>query len=53
MTEPAAIVAVVAVTVATVVIGARGIRVSRTQEDFLVAARQVPPTLNASAISGE
>jgi Na+(H+)/acetate symporter ActP len=53
MTEPAAIVAVVAVTVATVVIGARGIRVSRTQEDFMVAARQVPPTLNASAISGE
>ena len=53
MTEPASIVAVVAVTVATVVIGARGVRVSRTPEDFLVAARQVPPTLNASAISGE
>ena len=53
MTEPASVVAVVAVTVATVAIGARGVRVSRTPEDFLVAARRVPPTLNASAISGE
>ena len=51
--EPATIAAVVAVTVVTAVIGARGVRVARTPADFLVAARQVPPFLNASAISGE
>ena len=28
-------------------------RVARTPADFLVAAREVPPTVNASAISGE
>lgn len=53
MTEPFAIAAVVAVTVATAVIGARGVRVARTPADFMVAARQVPPALNAAAISGE
>ncbi len=53
MTQPAAIVALVAVAVVTAIIGARGVRVSRTPADFLVAARQVPPFLNASAISGE
>jgi len=53
MTEPAAIGAIAAVTVITAVIGARGVRISRTPDDFLVAARQVPPLLNASAISGE
>ncbi|HVA58920.1 MAG TPA: cation acetate symporter [Mycobacteriales bacterium] len=53
MSEPAAVAAVVAVTAATAVIGARGVRVSRTPADFLVAAREVPPMLNASAISGE
>jgi cation/acetate symporter len=53
MTEPAVLGAIVAVAVVTAVIGARGVRVARTPEDFLVAARRVPPTLNASAICGE
>ena len=53
MTEPASIVAIVTVTAITALIGARGVRVARTPADFLVAARQVPATLNASAISGE
>jgi cation/acetate symporter len=53
MTEPATIVAIVAVTAITAVVGARGVRVARTPADFLVAARQVPAPLNASAISGE
>ena len=53
MSDPASIVAVVIVTVVTAIIGARGVRVARTPEDFLVAARQVPSFLNASAISGE
>jgi Na+(H+)/acetate symporter ActP len=51
--EPATIGAIAAVTVITAVIGARGVRISRTPADFLVAARQVPALLNASAISGE
>jgi cation/acetate symporter len=45
--------AVVAVVVATVVIGTFGVRVSRTTSDFLVASRSVTPLLNASAIGGE
>jgi Na+(H+)/acetate symporter ActP len=46
--------AAVAVVVAlTIGVGAYGIRVARTKDDFLVAARVVPPMLNASAISGE
>jgi cation/acetate symporter len=49
----AATVAVVLVTLVTVVVGARGMRVARTPADFLVAARAVPPIVNASAISGE
>ena len=53
MTEPASIIAIVAVTAITAIIGARGVRVARTPADFLVAARQVPAPLNASAISGE
>ena len=53
MIEPATIGAIAAVTVITAVIGARGVRISRTPADFLVAARQVPALLNASAISGE
>ena len=53
MTEPAVLGAIIAVAVVTAVIGARGVRVARTPEDFLVAARRVPPTLNASAICGE
>ncbi len=53
MTEPAVLGAIIAVAVVTAAIGARGLRVARTPEDFLVAARRVPPTLNASAICGE
>jgi Na+(H+)/acetate symporter ActP len=53
MNEALSIAAIAAVTVATVVVGARGMRISRTRADFLVAARQVRPMLNASAISGE
>jgi cation/acetate symporter len=53
MNEPAAIGAIAAVTVVTAVISARGVRIARTPADFMVAARQVPSFLNASAISGE
>ncbi len=53
MTEPLVLGAIVAVAVVTAVLGARGVRVARTPADFLVAARRVPPTLNASAICGE
>jgi Na+(H+)/acetate symporter ActP len=53
MTEPATIAAIAAVTVVTAVISARGVRIARTPADFMVAARQVPSFLNASAISGE
>jgi Na+(H+)/acetate symporter ActP len=53
MTEPATIAAIVTVTVITAVISARGVRIARTPADFMVAARQIPSFLNASAISGE
>src|SRR3990170_5477483 len=53
MTSPVPVVAVVAVTVATIVIGAYGVRVTRTTSDFFVASRTVRPMWNASAISGE
>ena len=42
-----------AAAVATIAVGAYGVRVSRTTSDFLVASRTVPPHLNAAAISGE
>jgi len=45
--------AVVIVMVAAVLIGAFGIRVSRTTSDFFVASRTVSPLWNASAIGGE
>jgi Na+(H+)/acetate symporter ActP len=45
--------AVAVVVVATVLIGALGLRISRTTSDFLVASRTVRPVLNAAAISGE
>src|ERR1700722_11341049 len=48
----AAIGAIAFVTLLTIIVGARGIRVARTPDDFMVAARQVPPALNAAAISG-
>lgn len=45
--------AVVLVTVATVLIGAYGLRLSRTTSDFYVASRSVTPLWNASAMGGE
>ncbi|WP_431235445.1 cation acetate symporter [Mycolicibacterium psychrotolerans] len=39
--------------VATVAVGAYGVRLSRTTSDFLVASRTVGPRWNAAAISGE
>ena len=47
------IVGIVLVTVATLAIGAYGLRFSRTTSDFMVASRVVGPRMNASAISGE
>jgi Na+(H+)/acetate symporter ActP len=52
-TAAASIVAVVLVSLATLAVGAFGLRVSRTMSDFYVASRGVGPILNASAISGE
>jgi Na+(H+)/acetate symporter ActP len=52
-TAAASIIAVLAVSLATLVVGAYGLRISRTTSDFYVASRGVGPTLNASAISGE
>ncbi|CAN5692690.1 cation acetate symporter [soil metagenome] len=51
--NPYALPAIVLVTVATLVIGAYGVRFARTTSDFLVASRTVSPGWNASAISGE
>jgi Na+(H+)/acetate symporter ActP len=48
-----AVLAVVGVCVATVAIGALGLRLSRTTSDFYVASRVVTPRWNASAIGGE
>ncbi|WP_187774353.1 sodium/solute symporter [Lolliginicoccus suaedae] len=45
--------AVLLAALATVVIGAFGVRLARTTSDFLVAARSVGPRTNAAAISGE
>ncbi|MGQ0574409.1 MAG: sodium/solute symporter [Pseudonocardia sp.] len=45
--------AVLAIVVATLVIGARGVAAMRSTSDFLVASRRVSPTLNAAAVSGE
>jgi Na+(H+)/acetate symporter ActP len=45
--------AVVVSTIATILIGAYGMRVARTTSDFFVASRSVRPMWNASAISGE
>jgi cation/acetate symporter len=53
MPDVPAVDAIAFVTFLTVTVGARGIRVARTPADFLVAAREVPPALNAAAISGE
>ena len=45
--------AVVALVLATVLIGARGVAAMRTTSDFLVASRRTSPLLNAAAVSGE
>ena len=45
--------ALIGAAVATVAVGAYGLRLSRTTSDFLVASRTVRPGLNAAAISGE
>ena len=50
---PLALAAIIVVTLITMVVGALGIRVARTPDDFMVAARAVPPFRNAAAISGE
>jgi len=50
---PLAVGAIIVVTLITMVVGALGIRVARTPDDFMVAARAVPPFRNAAAISGE
>jgi Na+(H+)/acetate symporter ActP len=47
------VVAIFAVTLATVLIGTFSLRLSRTTSDFYVASRTVSPLLNASAIGGE
>ncbi|MPZ29065.1 MAG: cation acetate symporter [Micromonosporaceae bacterium] len=51
--SPYTVPAIVAVTVATVAIGAYGLRLARTTSDLLVASRTVSPAWNAAAISGE
>jgi Na+(H+)/acetate symporter ActP len=48
-----AVVAIALVAVATVGIGAFGLRISRTTSDFYVASRSASPVLNSSAIGGE
>jgi Na+(H+)/acetate symporter ActP len=51
--SPLTAAALLAAAVATVAIGAYGVRLSRTTSDFLVASRTVGPQWNAAAISGE
>ncbi|MEU2155261.1 cation acetate symporter [Streptomyces sp. NPDC019396] len=53
MNQTYAVAAVAFVVLATVLIGALGLRISRTTSDFYVASRTVRPALNAAAISGE
>ena len=47
------VVAITLVALATIGIGAFGLRISRTTSDFYVASRSVRPALNSSAIGGE
>ncbi|AFM18695.1 putative symporter [Mycolicibacterium chubuense NBB4] len=51
--SPLVAAALLAAAVATVAIGAYGVRFSRTTSDFLVASRTVGSQWNAAAISGE
>jgi cation/acetate symporter len=44
---------IVAVVLATLLIGARGVAAMRSTSDFLVASRRISPVLNAAAVSGE
>ncbi|MEJ8661303.1 MULTISPECIES: cation acetate symporter [Streptomyces] len=53
MNQTYAVTAVTFVVLMTVLIGALGLRISRTTSDFYVASRTVNPGLNAAAISGE
>jgi Na+(H+)/acetate symporter ActP len=53
VTNPYVAPAIIAVTLATVVIGFYGLKLARTTSDFLVASRMVSPTWNAAAIGGE
>ncbi|MFF9763527.1 MULTISPECIES: cation acetate symporter [Streptomyces] len=53
MNSAYAVPAVALVVLATVLVGAFGLRISRTTSDFYVASRTVGPRLNAAAISGE
>ncbi|MFI6353817.1 cation acetate symporter [Streptomyces sp. NPDC050743] len=53
MNQTYGIVGVTAVILATVLVGALGLRISRTTSDFYVASRTVAPRLNACAVSGE
>jgi len=50
---PAGVIAITLVCVVTLVIGAFGLRLSRTTSDFYVAGRSVSAGWNASAIGGE
>lgn len=51
--SPLTAAALLVAAVATIAIGAYGVRFSRTTSDFLVASRTVGPQWNAAAISGE
>ncbi|MGW2486310.1 sodium/solute symporter [Streptomyces sp. NPDC001606] len=53
MNQTYGIAGVTAVVLATVLVGALGLRISRTTSDFYVASRTVAPRLNACAVSGE
>ena len=53
MTSAAAGVGLVLMLILTVAVGVYARRFARTTSDFMVAARAVPPSTNAAAISGE
>ncbi|MEU7423119.1 cation acetate symporter [Streptomyces sp. NPDC040750] len=53
MNQTYGIAGVTAVVLATVLVGALGLRISRTTSDFYVASRTVAPRLNACAVGGE
>jgi Na+(H+)/acetate symporter ActP len=53
VSQTAALAGVVVTVVATLAIGAFGLRISRTTSDFYVASRSVTPRRNGAAVSGE